>query len=214
MRGAGALTAVVFAMSTAFATAAFGAGSDDATAKKLVITKADAGTGFAVTPSTPGPDDFAQIAECVGKPIRGRTVVAHVDGPELQGNGTHETIASNVDIVKTKKMVAADRAVVQDPGFPDCFAKVAGRQAGAGTQVNTQRARVKRYGDYSTALFTRAQGTANGKPVTESIVSVGIMKGRAELLAQFVTDSSVPFDRTQAQKILDKVAKRLDAANV
>ena len=152
------------------------------------------------------------MAQCVGKSIAGRKVVTHLDGSTLVDEEALVTINSNVDILKTQKMVKADVAVVKDLHFPDCYAEVLDRAAGYGTQVDTQRVTLKKYGDYSTALLTRVDSDRSGTDEVASIVTVLIQKGRAELLAQFFTESSTAFPRASVLKILAKLDERLDAA--
>ena len=118
--------------------------SDETTAEKLVITKADvakAHVGRGVTVGAPGGSDatptdtFGPIAECVGKPVPGRAVVAVVHGPQLVDKAGRSSIGSNVDIVQTKAMAQADRAVVQSAAFPHCLAQVAEQQGAAGERL-------------------------------------------------------------------------------
>jgi len=189
--------------------------SDKSTAKKLVITEADAGSGFVANEPPQSEDLFGEIADCVGKPVPKRKVVAHADGDLLINDTDHSAIQSNVDIVKTKKMAKADRAVVEDPGFPDCFAKVVQAHGPENvTSITSQAADVKEYGDFSAAFFSVVEGTVQGNPDQTTVIDVLIQKGRAELLTEFVMKGSTPFDRPTAEGILDKVAKRIDAAKV
>jgi hypothetical protein len=208
-----ALAAAALVLAVLVGAAPAGA-SDHATAKKLVIKKADVGPGYVVQPPSPSTDTFAQLAECVGKPVPGRTVVAHADGPALLEPEAQLQIVSNVDVVETKRQAKADRAVVDDARFPSCYEALVRQQAGAGVDISTEEAHVVRRGDYSTALVTKARSTSSGTPANASVVAVFIQKGRAELLDQFVTRSTTPFDRPTAEKILDKLAKRLVKAKV
>jgi hypothetical protein len=208
------VTSVVVAVTLACAGTALAGTSDESTAKKLVLTKADVGRGFVSEPALADASRFPEMAQCVGKSIAGREVVTHLDGSTLVDEDALVTINSNVDILKTQKMVSADVAVVKDLHFPDCYAEVLDRAAGYGTQVDTKRVKLKRYGDYSTALLTRVESDRESGDEVASIVTVLIQRGRAELLAQFLTESSTPFPRASVQKILVELDERLDAANV
>ena len=73
---------------------------------------------------------------------------------------------------------------------------------------------MKHLGDYSTAMLVKVSGTSGGQPVTVTVVQIGVIKGRAELVVSFTTPSAQPFDQTQAQVILDKVNQRLKKAKV
>src|SRR4029453_16518130 len=119
--------------------------------------------------ASPEPSDtFASLADCVGKPVTGRAVVAAARGPGLIDQKGPAEITSNVDIVQTNEMAQADRAVVQDPVFPECVAQLAGQRAvnaNAGVNsVDARRTRIKRYGDYSTAIVVQVDATSNGQP--------------------------------------------------
>ena len=78
--------------------------------------------------------------------------------------------------------------------------------------MTAQRVGIKPYGSYSAAIETHISGTTNGQPLDLTAVQVGIFKGRAELMASFITNGSQPFDQTQGQAILDKVNQRLKKA--
>jgi len=209
------------------ATSGTAGASDETTATKLVITKADVarahvGRGFVVgTPGGSGDaatDTFASLADCVGTPVTGRAVVAAAHGPDVIDQAHHSEISSNVDIVQTKAMAETDREVVASPAFPDCLARLAeprGASANAGvTSVDGRRANVKRCGDYSTAVLIQLHGNSNGAPTTVSAIEVLTQRGRAELSAEFLKNGATPYDRQDAEKILAKVAQRLDAAKV
>ena len=204
-----------FGLASVLAMAVPAGASDKSTAKKLVITKSDAGSGFVANKQPRSPDVFGEIADCVGKPVPKRKVVAHADGDLLVNDTDHSAIQSNVDIVKTKAMAKADRAVVEDPGFPDCFAEVVQAHGPEEvTGITSQAADVKEYGDFSAAFFSVVTGTVQGNSAQTTVVDVLIQKGRAELLTEFVMQGTTPFDRTTAEGILDKVANRIDAAKV
>jgi hypothetical protein len=201
--------------------------SDETTAKSLVITQADVakahvGGGFKALPSSGDTTDdtssetFELLAECVGKPVPDRAVVANAHGPELIDRSGHTQIASFVDIVQTKTMAKADRAVVQDPGFPRCIGQLAEQQGAASglTSANAERATVKRFGDYSTAVLIDAKGTSNGQPSRLIAIDVLTQRGRAELTAEFLTDRATPYDRVSAEKIIARLEKRLRKAKV
>ena len=146
-------------------------------------------------------------------------VAAAAHGPGLVNRAGPSAISSNVDIVQTKAMAKADLAVVKNARFPDCVARLL-EQRGASANVTTtsvgaQRVRVKHHGDYSTAVLITAQGKgSNGAPATLNAIEVLTRRGRAELSAEFLTNGATPYDRTAAERILDRVAKRLDAAKV
>ena len=208
-------------------TAGASTSSDEATAKALVITpadvaKADVGTKFRALPSAgesgddASTDTFALLAACVGMPVPDRVVVATKHGPQLVDKHGHTQISSAADIVETKQMAVADRAVVESDAFPSCVGQLAERQGAANgiTSAKAQRARVKRFGDYSTAVFVEAQGTTNGAPSRLTAVEVLTLRGRAELTASFLTDTSTPFDRVDAERVVDRVARRLAKAKV
>jgi len=186
--------------------------SDESTAKKLVITEADVGSGFVAQTPPDVPDVLPQIAECVGKSIEGRKLVASERGPKLS-NQTEQglQIDSSVDIVKTKAMAEAYKAVVSSAKYPGCVAQ-GPKDSHLTSPVDVQRARVKKYGDYSTAVIVRVD---NSEPVAKfTIYGVEIQKGRALLRASFVINGTTPYDRAAAEKIIDNVAKRLDKAKV
>jgi hypothetical protein len=202
------------ALAVALASGAPAGASDSSTAKKLVITKADAGRGFVAEPAPDEVDTFTEIAQCVGKPNPGRTTVAHAAGPLLVDERNAVSITSTVDIVKTAKTAKADQAIVEDLHFPDCFAEVLDRASGYGTLVDSQRVKLGRYGDYSAALLSRVESSRAGESAGLSVVTVLVRQGRAELLTQFATEGTTPFPKASVEKILDKVATRLDAADV
>jgi hypothetical protein len=188
--------------------------SDASTIKPLVITQADVGAGYAASPGSSDNTTFAKLAACVGKPTKNRKVSASVDGPDLANQTTGVTIQSSTDIVKTTAMAKADQAVLANPKFADCISQVAQTALAAQgvTSVQSQHTTVPKYGNYSTAVITQAQGTSNGAPFTVTVVQVGIIKGRAEFSASFVTPTGQPFDQTQGQAILAKLNQRLKKA--
>jgi len=199
--------------------AAFGApasASDATTGKQLVVTKADAGANYTASKGTTQKDTFPQLAACVGTPVPKRVVTAHVEGPELTNTRDGSFITSSVDFVKTAPMAKTDRTIVSSPKFADCIAQLAQTQLSSeGTaQVTSQPVSVKPYGTFSAAVETHVSGTNNGRPVDLTVVQVGILKGRAELGASFITNGAQPFDQTAAQAMLDKVNQRLGKAKV
>ncbi len=197
--------------------------SDETTAQKLIITKADvakAHVGHGVVVGAGGSSDatptdtFGPIAECVGKPVPGRAVVAVVHGPQLVAKDGRSSIGSNVDIVQTKAMAQADRAVVQSAALPHCLAQVAEQQGRAANgSIDARRIKLKRYGDYSTAVLLQLFDS-NGGPATTTAIAVLTLRGRAELSDQFLTQGATPYPRKAAEKVLDQLAKRIDAAKV
>jgi hypothetical protein len=201
---------------------------DEDTANTLVITAADVakahiggrfstqGSGSSGTGDS-STDSFEQLAECVGSPVKDRTVVANASGPVLVSTKGDAQLQSFVDIVETKAQAKADRAVVKSSGFANCLGTLAKHQgAPSGLRsVRAARVPVKRYGDYSTAIRAEAKGTStDGKPGTVTIVAVLIQKGRAELTAEFQTAGTRAFDRRAAEKILDQLDKRLATTKV
>jgi hypothetical protein len=227
-RGRLTQSAVAGALAVAAVIAAGGAAvaDDQSTARKLVITPADVtkahvGEKFVAqsTGDSGGGDtssnNFAALAECVGKPVPSRALTANAAGPALLARSGHSQITSFADIVQTTAMAKADRAVVKSRAFPDCLGKLAEQQSGGGiTSVVAERVPVKHYGDYSTAVRAQAEGTSNGQPITFSIVLVLTQKGRAELTGEFQTDSATAFNRKEGEKILDRLAPRIDRAKV
>jgi hypothetical protein len=205
--GIGSMLAVAFA-------APAGA-SDKSTAQKLVITEDDVDSSYSPEKSKDNSDAFDLIAECVGRSGPKRKVTTRYQGRELISDSQHTDITSAVDIVKSKAIAKADRAVIDSEGFPACLEDVAQSQGGSGiTSVDTQRASVKDYGDYSTATLSVVEGTRNGDPVTITSIDIYIVKGRAELNVAFITNGTTPFDRADAEDILDELGKRLDKAKV
>jgi hypothetical protein len=189
--------------------------SDKSTAKKLVITKADVGSGYTAKPGDSDPEGFEKLAECVGGPTSKRKVTARVDGPDLLSDDGTQQVQSNVTVLKTKAMARADRTVLESPDLPDCYAELIEERGGTSvTSVDTQRAEVGEYGDYSTAVLAIIEFEENGEPATATGVEVAIIKGRAVLDATFLSDSDTPFNRQDAEAILEKVAERLDKAEV
>jgi hypothetical protein len=188
--------------------------SDKAVAKGLVVTRADVGTGYTAAKGSSTPDPYPQVAACVGTPVAKRVVSARVVGPEFTNSQDGSVITSSADVVKTAAMAKTDRQVISDPKFADCLAQYAKDQlVGQGvTEVSAQRVNVKPYGSYSTAIETHVSGTSNGQPLELTAIQVGIIKGRAEVNASFVTNGSQPFDQSQGQAILDKLNRRLKKA--
>ncbi|HXY94407.1 MAG TPA: hypothetical protein VEP49_18150 [Acidimicrobiia bacterium] len=190
--------------------------SDASQAKALLITAADVGAGYKKSTSSPSPDVFPQIAQCVGKPVTGRKVTVTVNGPDFTDQQTGAVVSSEVDFLRTAAMVKQDEAVAKDSSFPDCIASVAKQQPGASdiTSITAQRVPVKKFGDYSTAVLAGVTGTSNGQTFTATVVQVGILKGRAEVQANFTTNGTQAFSQATAEKILAKVNSRLQKANV
>jgi hypothetical protein len=188
--------------------------SDKAVAKQLVVTQADVGSTYTAAKSTSNSNTYPQLAACVGKPVSKRAVTAHVEGPDLTNTQDGSVISSSAEFVKTTRMAKTDRGLISDPKFADCIAQLARTQlASQGvTDVNAQRVNLKPYGSYSTAIEARLSGTANGQPLQLTAVEIGILKGRAELMATFITNGTQPFDQNQGQAILDKVNQRLKKA--
>ena len=194
-----------------------GASSTD-TAKKLVITKRDVGSSYTETKAVTSPDSFGTLATCVGKPATNRALVSDVQGSEFNNAVTGAVIFSSVQVVKTRTMANADRAVLSDPKFANCVAQLLTSSAAATAHlsgIRAQRVTVKRFGDYSTAVLVVANGTTpSGVPVSVTQIEVGIVKGRAEMSAGFTTHGAKPFDRRTAETILAKVSARMAHANV
>ncbi len=194
-----------------------GASSTDA-AKTLVITKRDVGSSYTEQKAVTSPDSFGTLATCVGKPAINRALVSDVQGSEFNNATTGAVIFSSVQVVKTRAMAKADRAVLSDPKFPNCVAQLLTTSAAATAHlsgIRAQRVTVKGFGDYSTAVLILASGkTTTGSPTSITQIEVGVVKGRAEMSAGFTTHGTKPFDRRAAEAILGKVSARMARAKV
>lgn len=224
---------VVLSLGLAGAFATPAGASDKSAAKKLVLTKADVGSGYTSSKggdsAAPAQDPWAQIFECLGQPVSDRVVTAQVTGPlfTAETEATETAIGSQVQVVKTKAMVAAAVAALSDPKFESCAAPVFttqfGPQATRAGQPRTQTVPVKRYGSFSKALQVSflLNSSFGARPVTQIIVF--IQKGRALINVAYlvVAQSPVgdplsglpaPFDPTKVDALLDptKVEAVLD----
>jgi hypothetical protein len=202
---------VVVAIATIAAPAS---ASDATTAKQLVITKADAGTNYTASKSSNQTDTFPQLAACVGTPVPKRVVTTHYQGPDLTNTQDGSLVTSSVDFVKSTAMARTDRSIVSNTKFADCVAQVAKEQLSSegAVDVTAQPVSVKHYGNFSAAVESHVSGTNKGQPVDLTVVQVGILKGRAELGASFITNGTTPFSQSEGQAILDKVNRRLSKA--
>jgi hypothetical protein len=217
--------ALVIALVGAFGGAA---GADDqTTADSLVITPADVAK-LAVSGGFPAPAAggqasstvspnvaFATFADCVGLPPAERSAVASASGPVLTSKSGHIRIRSLAGIMPSSEIAQADRRIVQSSSYPRCLAQNAldvGKSSGVAS-VKARRIPFKRYGDYSTAVL-ETQRFSSGRPAANNAVFVIMMRGRAEIITQTVTDGTTPVDRRTIEEIVGPVAKRLRAADV
>ncbi len=200
--------AVAAALAFVVGTAAPAGASDKSDAKKLVVTKADVDPEFTAQKDTSNTDHFAQVAKCVGKPVPDRKVTARVVGPMLVEAQRDLVITSSFTVVKTAKMARDDRKVLESDDLPDCVARLAEDQGAE--NVEAQRAKVGDFGDYATAVL--ASYRTQGGDFTA--VEVGIISGRGELDATFTAAGDEPFNRADAEDILDQVAQRMKAADL
>ncbi|MEX0665484.1 MAG: hypothetical protein WD598_12055 [Acidimicrobiia bacterium] len=224
----------------AFATPA--GASDKSAAKKLLLTKADVGSGYdsqpvlAGAPASAGAEDSARVAlaQCVGTPVpdpTDRVVTADVAGlqfdspAELVPDELHpkESISSIVTILKTKAMAAADFAFASDPQFPSCFAQLNIAANPLNSAVTAEPVPVKRYGSSTAAFRVSFIAQTSFGPTPGTLVFVAIRQGRAEILVIFGTlgqsrgfdpaeTSVIAFDQTKMYEILDKLKPRLKRA--
>ncbi len=211
----GTSIAALIAVTGVVAVAPAGA-SDKSVSKQLVITQADAGTGYTAAKGSVSPSSLPQIAACVGKPVKGRVVTSRVAGPDLTNSAAGTEIQSSVVFVKSAKMGKTDAAVVTDPKFPDCLGRVYRREfeAQGVTGVTAQQMSLAPYGTTSVAVAAHFTGTRDQQPLDLTAVAVAILDGRAEINASFTTNGPQPFDQAEGEAILAKLNQRLTQAKV
>ena len=185
--------------------------SDASTAKTLVLKRADVGSAYTGAELGPSSVTLADFALCVGRPVPNRVVTANVRGLSFTDQKSGSTIASTVDIVKTRAMALADRAVVSDPKFPGCLEQSLNAP---GASAVAQLVNLKKYGTFTIAHMVKADLVVNGQAASFTDIDIYIHTNRAEIHVAFVTVGTQPFDQKQAQAILDKLNVRIKAAKV